>query len=46
MAHQDEIVRLRRQGQSQTRAKQEKIQGEKLAIQVQYVQELFFFTPK
>lgn len=43
MAHQDEIVRLRKQEQSQTSAKLEKIEGEKLSMQVQRVHKNFFF---
>lgn len=43
MAHQDEIVRLRKQEQSQTWAKLEKIEGEKLSMQVQCVENNFFF---
>lgn len=43
MTHQDEIVRLRKQEQSQTWAKLEKIQGEKLSMQVQCVHKNFHF---
>lgn len=43
MAHQDQVVRLRKQEQNQKQAKLEKIRGEKPSKQVQCVRRNFFF---
>lgn len=46
MAQQDEIARLLRQAQSQAQAKLEKIQGEKLSMQVHHIHMSIASAPK